>query len=34
MSTPILVWLGVHQDSFVPTESVAEQQERKARGEV
>jgi preprotein translocase subunit SecF len=34
MSTPILVWLGVHQDSFVPTESVAEQQERKARGEI
>jgi preprotein translocase subunit SecF len=34
MSTPILVWLGVHQDSFVPTESVVEQQERKARGEV
>lgn len=33
MSTPILVWLKVHQDSFVPTESIAERQERKARGE-
>ncbi|MBN9507062.1 MAG: protein translocase subunit SecF [Altererythrobacter sp.] len=33
MATPILVWLGVKQDSFVPTESVADRQDRKARGE-
>lgn len=34
MSTPILIWLGVTSDSFVPTESAADIQERKARGEV
>jgi preprotein translocase subunit SecF len=28
------VWLGVKPDSFVPSESVADRQERKARGEV
>jgi preprotein translocase subunit SecF len=33
MATPILVWLGVKPDSFVPTETVADRQERKARGE-
>jgi preprotein translocase subunit SecF len=33
MSTPILIWLGVTSDSFVPTESRADQQVRKARGE-
>lgn len=33
MSTPILIWLGVKSDSFVPTESVADAQARKARGE-
>lgn len=34
MSTPILIWLGVTSDSFVPQESRADAQERKARGEV
>ncbi len=34
MSTPILIWLGVTSDSFVPQESVADRQDRKARGEV
>ena len=34
MSAPILIWLGVTSHSFVPTESVADRQERKARGEV
>jgi preprotein translocase subunit SecF len=33
MATPILVWLGVTQDSFVPTESRADTQDRRARGE-
>jgi preprotein translocase subunit SecF len=33
MATPILVWLGVKSDSFVPTESAAERQDRIARGE-
>ena len=33
MSTPILIWLGVTSDSFVPTESRADAQVRKARGE-
>src|SRR5688572_21904565 len=33
MSAPILIWLGVTQDSFVPTESRADTQDRKARGE-
>jgi preprotein translocase subunit SecF len=33
MSTPILIWLGVTSDSFVPTESRADVQVRKARGE-
>ncbi|WP_370188986.1 protein translocase subunit SecF [Qipengyuania sp.] len=32
MAAPFLVWLGVTSDSFVPTESVADQQEKKARG--
>ncbi|MCD1591479.1 protein translocase subunit SecF [Qipengyuania citrea] len=31
-AAPILVWLGVTSDSFVPTESVADEQEKKARG--
>jgi len=31
MSTPILIWLGVTSDSFVPTESRADAQDRKAR---
>ena len=34
MAAPILIWLGVSSDSFVPSESVADRQERKARGEV
>lgn len=33
MSTPILIWLGVKPDSFVPTESAVDRQERVARGE-
>jgi preprotein translocase subunit SecF len=32
MSTPILIWLGVRSDSFVPTETALERQERIARG--
>ena len=31
-AAPILAWLGVTSDSFVPTETVADQQEKKARG--
>lgn len=34
MAAPILIWLGVTSNSFVPEETVAERQERKARGEV
>jgi len=34
MAAPILVWLGVTGDSFVPTETIADKQERIARGEV
>ncbi|WP_046904803.1 protein translocase subunit SecF [Croceibacterium atlanticum] len=33
MAAPILTWLGVTPDSFVPTESVVDKQERKTRGE-
>ena len=33
MAAPILIWLGVNSDSFVPTETLADRQERKARGE-
>ncbi len=33
MSTPILIWLGVTSDSFVPAETATERQERVARGE-
>ena len=32
-AAPILLWLGVTSDSFVPKESVADIQERKARGQ-
>ena len=32
-AAPILIWLGVTSDSFVPQESVADKQERIARGE-
>ncbi|MED5205945.1 MAG: protein translocase subunit SecF, partial [Pseudomonadota bacterium] len=31
-AAPILVWLGVTSDSFVPRESAADEQEMKARG--
>ena len=34
MAAPILIWLGVDSNSFVPQESVADRQERMARGEV
>ncbi|KLE35282.1 protein translocase subunit SecF [Aurantiacibacter luteus] len=34
MAAPILIWLGVTGDSFIPQETVADRQERKARGEV
>lgn len=33
MAAPMLIWLGVTSDSFVPQESVADRQERVARGE-
>jgi preprotein translocase subunit SecF len=33
MSAPILIWLGVTGDSFVPTETAVDRQARKARGE-
>ena len=34
MAAPLLVWLGVNSNSFVPQESVADRQERIARGEI
>lgn len=34
MAAPILIWLGVDSDSFVPQETAADRQEKKARGEV
>ena len=34
MAAPLLVWMGVTSDSFVPEETVADRQERVARGEV
>lgn len=33
MAAPILIWLGVNSDSFVPDETVADKQEKMARGE-
>jgi preprotein translocase subunit SecF len=33
MSAPILIWLGVTQDSFVPSETRVDAQDRRARGE-
>jgi preprotein translocase subunit SecF len=33
MAAPILIWLGVTSDSFVPTESAADRQERVSKGE-
>ncbi|MGE5952741.1 MAG: protein translocase subunit SecF [Qipengyuania vulgaris] len=34
MAGPLLVWMGVNSDSFIPEESVADRQEKKLRGEV
>jgi preprotein translocase subunit SecF len=34
MASPLLIWLGVNPSSFVPEETVADRQERVARGEV
>ncbi|MXO50975.1 protein translocase subunit SecF [Erythrobacter gaetbuli] len=34
MAAPLLVWMGVTSDSFVPEETVADRQEKVARGEV
>ena len=34
MAAPILIWLGVDSDSFVPRETEADKQEKLARGEV
>jgi len=34
MAAPILIWLGVDSHSFVPEESVADRQDKVARGEV
>jgi len=33
MAAPILIWLGVSSNSFVPQESITDIQEKKARGE-
>ncbi|MDA7788035.1 protein translocase subunit SecF [Sphingomonadaceae bacterium] len=33
MAAPLLIWLGVNSNSFVPQESVADKQDRIARGE-
>ncbi|WP_209347308.1 protein translocase subunit SecF [Pontixanthobacter sp. CEM42] len=34
MAAPILIWLGVNSNSFVPEETVADKQEKLARGEM
>ncbi|QFT77385.1 protein translocase subunit SecF [Erythrobacter sp. THAF29] len=34
MAAPLLIWMGVNSDSFVPQESAADIQEKKARGQV
>ena len=34
MAAPLLIWMGVNSDSFVPEESIADKQEKKLRGEV
>ena len=34
MAAPLLVWMGVNSNSFVPQESVADRQEKKLRAEV
>jgi preprotein translocase subunit SecF len=33
MAAPILIWLGVTSDSFVPSESEVDKQDKLARGE-
>lgn len=33
MAAPLLIWMGVNSDSFVPDESITDKQERIARGE-
>ncbi|MBX7526398.1 protein translocase subunit SecF [Qipengyuania vesicularis] len=34
MAAPLLIWMGVNSNSFVPEETVADRQEKKLRGEV
>ena len=34
LASPLLIWMGVNSDSFVPQESPADLQEKKARGQV
>ena len=34
MAAPLLIWMGVNSDSFIPEETVADKQEKKLRGEV
>jgi preprotein translocase subunit SecF len=34
LAGPLLIWMGVNSDSFVPTETAADRQEKIARGEV
>ena len=34
MAAPLLIWMGVNSSSFVPQESAADLQEKKARGQV
>ena len=34
LAAPLLIWMGVTSDSFVPEESIADKQEKKLRGEV
>jgi preprotein translocase subunit SecF len=33
MAGPLLIWMGVTSNSFVPTENAADRQEKLARGE-
>ena len=34
MAGPLLLWMGVTSNSFVPTETAVDKQEKLARGEV
>jgi preprotein translocase subunit SecF len=34
MAGPLLIWMGVTSNSFIPTETAADRQEKIARGEV